>query len=147
MNIFLDIDGVLNSYITKNAFDSQCVANFNILLEKTNADVILSSSWRHLIYNGMFSIKGFEFLLKSHGVSNLKLAGMTEDDTSECSKRIDQINNYVKEHNLKNYVALDDYFLDKDNSVRVNGSSGLQIKDVDLAIKILNKSCGCDGSI
>jgi len=50
--IFLDIDGVLNCDKTPNprkfpyVVDKRLLARFNRLIERTNAKVVLSSSWR-----------------------------------------------------------------------------------------------------
>lgn len=133
--IFLDIDGVLNSYKDRS-FNYDCVNRFNTIIEKTNADIVLSSSWRHFIPKGMFSLKGLHFLLQSHGV-NGNLIDTTEHDTSEVSKRVDQIRNYIEKHKVDRYVILDDYFIDLNNFVKVNGNFGLQNCDVELAIKFL----------
>lgn len=50
--IFLDIDGVLatpNSCQKEKSwrsFDCECVENLNELVEKTNSDIVISSTWR-----------------------------------------------------------------------------------------------------
>lgn len=43
--IFLDVDGVINipPYMT---FDQECLSNLKVLLEKTEAKIVISSSWR-----------------------------------------------------------------------------------------------------
>lgn len=51
--IFLDFDGVIN---TQNAkFDKKAIANLHRLLEKTDAKVVISSTWR---------LQGMEYILK-----------------------------------------------------------------------------------
>jgi hypothetical protein len=53
--IFLDVDGVLNCYTTPGwdgtiltGLDRQMVRNFLFLVARSGADVVLSSSWRHV---------------------------------------------------------------------------------------------------
>lgn len=60
--LFLDIDGVLNhgdwfasdgykrnqSNWEISMFDPECVARLNIIMEKTNAELVISSSWRSM---------------------------------------------------------------------------------------------------
>lgn len=51
--IFLDLDGVLRplySYIGKDSygekFDNKCIEAFRYLIKNTNADIVLSSTWK-----------------------------------------------------------------------------------------------------
>jgi len=52
--IFLDIDGVLNNRDTWGnrplikAFDKDCIAAFNKIIDATGARIVISSSWRNL---------------------------------------------------------------------------------------------------
>lgn len=82
--IFLDIDGVLNSaqfhadntngegvVIVNGAFDAtahidpQRVARLNCLIESTNAEVVVSSSWRKL-----FGLERTQSSLKAKGFAH-----------------------------------------------------------------------------
>ena len=68
--IFLDIDGVLNQ--TGNAaslpFDPNCVMYLNHVIKETGAHIVISSAWRYQILEGHMTLKGFEFLMKTHGL-------------------------------------------------------------------------------
>ena len=49
--IFLDIDGVLNSETydknrTAGAIDPECAKRLNRIIKETNADIVISSSWK-----------------------------------------------------------------------------------------------------
>ena len=47
--IFLDVDGVLNSdksLMTDDSLEDALIENLKVIVEKTNAKIILSSAWR-----------------------------------------------------------------------------------------------------
>jgi hypothetical protein len=47
--LFLDVDGVLNTYASmglEEQLDERCVANLLRIIEEANPDVVLSSTWR-----------------------------------------------------------------------------------------------------
>ena len=44
--IFLDIDGVLDTYKSHYMLDPELMAQLGILLEITDASIVISSSWR-----------------------------------------------------------------------------------------------------
>ena len=46
--IFLDIDGVLN-YRDSDIIDDRCLDNLKFILEKTEAKIVLISSWKHFL--------------------------------------------------------------------------------------------------
>lgn len=53
--IFLDIDGVLNTDIYKNAvIEPEMVRNLKYIVEETNAQIVLSSSWKSGYYQTKF---------------------------------------------------------------------------------------------
>lgn len=69
--IFLDFDGVLNNYAAvfvalaegrAQAIDRACVARLNRLVEASDADVVVSSSWREL-----HSLEELRAILEAHG--------------------------------------------------------------------------------
>ncbi len=73
--LFLDIDGVLNANGSYKAdsesrnLDPRCVANLNRLVQTTDCKIVLSSAWRYMILNGAMTIKGFQYMLRTHGVT------------------------------------------------------------------------------
>lgn len=71
--LFLDIDGVLNGHTKHpgspyNGIDPACMARLNRVLVATDADVVLSTAWRYQIICGAVTVRGFEFMLHSHGL-------------------------------------------------------------------------------
>ena len=167
--IFLDIDGVLNSEHTldescenmdqkmASIISDQLVKNLSYLVEKTDAKIILSSSWR--IYfnentkksNNLFAL----ILLASLDKHNLELHDMTPFVKGQfSSERGLEIKTYIDKHNIKNYVVIDDEefsdfskHLDMSKFIQTNfgdettniENEGLTKELAEKAIKILNK--------
>lgn len=143
--IFLDIDGILNHHDTKIPYgiERQCVQNLNNLIQNTKANIVLISSWRYFIIDGIMTLKGFELLLRSHGINCLnRIIGLTPPDDI-IPERNDQIKLWLsatKEH-IDSFVILDDCedFPDYiDNYIKIDGYFGLTNKHVENATKILN---------
>lgn len=144
---FLDLDGVLNSFSSYDWSEGpealllpRCVANFNKIIEATAASIVLSSSWRHYILGGHMTVRGFEHLLRSHGVRGSMIGHTCHD--SDADTRGQQIRLWRRQNVHRGpYVVLDD--LDDGisdcglNFVRVNGTIGLSADDADRAIQYL----------
>lgn len=160
--IFLDIDGVLNSEhtwddeITESICD-QYLENLRHIVEKTNAKIILSSSWR--IYFGqnindprnIFAIH----LINSFDKHNLKLHDMTPFIKGNFSnERGLEIKTYINQNNITDYVVIDDEefsdfkkHLEMSRFIQTNfgdetttiENEGLNEKIAKKAIEILNK--------
>lgn len=141
--LFLDIDGVLNSeeYIinrdkkVKDDIDIKKVFLLEGIVRKTNCSVVLSSSWRFLglerINNALGDL-GSYISIKHH-------------TTLKRGDRGKQILEYIKKHNIKDYVVLDDEIIDiknyipKERLVKTSWEKGLQKEHSERVIKILNK--------
>lgn len=145
--IFLDIDGVLNGHDFDAAAQScrmrrECVERFNRLLAATGAKVVLSSAWRYLVTGGAMTLKGFGYMLRTHGVVGCDLIGHTCTD-EDCAGRGKQIAKWLSESplNFDSYVVLDDDtydILDAGHSlVCTDGALGLTDANVDAAIRLL----------
>lgn len=121
--IFLDIDGVLNSEHTLNKscenmdqkiasiISDQLVKNLSYLVKKTDAKIILSSSWRvYFNENTKKSINLFALiLLAALDKHNLELNDMTPFVKGQFSnERGLEIKTYVEKNNITNYVVIDD---------------------------------------
>jgi hypothetical protein len=85
--IFLDIDGVLNAHHYMREAQScnicrPCVVQFNRVIKATGAKVVLSSAWRYMVHGKTMSLKGFGYMLRTHGAIGLTtlLVGLTEPD-------------------------------------------------------------------
>ena len=115
--IFLDFDGVLNT--PKGKFDQKAIDNLRYLLERSDAKVIISSTWR---------LHGMEYIQKLW--QDYHLPGEVVGLTPSCNS-IDF-----------SYIILDDeedfLFSQREHLVKVEGSKGLDKADVRVAIQILN---------
>lgn len=139
--IFLDIDGVLNYYGMPDnrlyLIDRRAVETLNLLIEKTGAKIVISSTWRLL--NSLAMIKS---LLIEKGFKG-EIVGKTPSINTNGRIRGDEIQAWLEEHpDVKEYVILDD---DSDMGplkgrlVKVDGKFGLLTDDVTKAIEILQK--------
>jgi hypothetical protein len=167
--IFLDIDGVLNSEHTldescenmdqkmASIISDQLVKNLSYLVEKTDAKIILSSSWRVYFNNNIKNPNNIfaMALLASLNKYNLKLHDMTPYLKGPySSERGLEIKTYIDKNNIENYVIIDDEefsdfktHLDMSRFIQTNfgdesttiENEGLNIKVAKKAIEILNK--------
>ena len=138
IHIFLDIDGVLatsNQYYTNPKkwhaeytcyrFDKKCVDVFNSILDKINDYVIiLSSDWQD-----KYSLEAMNRIFEWNEV-NAKITDFTgmawgikffrASELEEC--RAYDINKYVDDHKIKNWLAIDDLdlspWIDEDHFIR-----------------------------
>lgn len=102
--IFLDVDGVLNNkdYLLKTkdalALDPKCIKNFKYIIKKTNARVVLSSSWR----NSKTKIIQLEI--------NLGIRFLDKTENLYDKDRSEEIKLWLESNNDKvlNYVVIDD---------------------------------------
>lgn len=162
--IFLDIDGVLNhSETSKNKLQNKsiividmndeqgiaeimiepdCIAVLNELVDKSEAKLVLSSSWFHL-----FGLEKTERILKLGGLKH-DLFNHTPRKLS--SNRHHEISFYLAEHpKVTSYVILDDlpkdnFYKHKDKVVQTfmqksEEEGGFQSKHLKEALVILNK--------
>lgn len=118
--IFLDIDGVLalpTQYYSKKrniynayGFDHKCVRILNDIVENTGAEIVLSSDWK-LNYdldtmNNIFFINGIKSYIVHYTPSLWGVKYFNLNELEAC--RAAEILQYVKNHNISNYVAIDD---------------------------------------
>lgn len=144
--IFLDIDGVLNNHTTLIpwGFDNECIKYFNWILQKTDAKIIISSAWRYLIIDGQMTLKGFETMMRTHGINCLnRVIGLTTLDDI-IFEREDQIKLWisVKKESIEKFIIIDDCWefpTYKNNFVHTDGYYGLTFKDAEKAIQILGE--------
>jgi hypothetical protein len=143
--IFLDIDGVLNhsSIINgpreiKASLCPENVYNFNKIMLAVDAKIIVSSSWRYMIHNGTMTIKGFNYLLNSHGLIGEVLDITRKDNTSD-EPRFNQIWDSLSQYCVENYVILDDDISAKGDHrfIHTDMRYGLTEELADKAISIL----------
>ncbi len=149
--IFLDVDGVLNGKKTKArcqgyiGIDSKKVKLLAKLVNETGATIILSSSWKHYWdKNPEYCDKFGTYLNKKLLQENLTIFDKTFD--RKKWRRGEGIKNYIEEHDIKNFVILDDeafdfyeYKLIYENWIRTDYyAGGISEEQIDLAIRKLN---------
>lgn len=154
--IFLDIDGVLNSWSTGYKITTEKLQLLNDLIEQTGAKIVISSSWRI----GSKDVK--EFLEKNFKKSKFRLDSFKDVTNQECISNIfynstidltdtfgplrgDEIKRWLDNHadEVESYVILDDDsdMLDEqlEHLVQTDTYFGLTDREVHLATLILTK--------
>ena len=151
--IFLDFDGVMDtSYydhiLSKEGkpgndeygavFDPYCIRNLKRIIEETEADIVVSSSWKY-----MMSYQDFLNMWKDRG-----LPGFITDVTPnpvDRRKRGDEIDAWIEEFKTEcQYVIIDDLEANNFNEHQiprlliVNPFFGLDEETAERAIQILN---------
>lgn len=166
--IFLDIDGVLNSRAYYHARQSMADRNYNLsddrierfaireldltplallreLVKKTNAKIVISSTWRigrdPLWFRLWFSIRGVDFPKDCIIDCTTELEAIKDDDGNYIGRGM-EINKWMKDNNFDGkYVILDDDsdFLpdQKPNFVQTTHKDGFLWDHYDKALKIL----------
>lgn len=150
MYLFLDIDGVLNGHswneeAQSNTLDKRCVWCFNQILRAKEPKVVIISAWRYMINNYAITTRGFEYLLRTHGVSaKLNIVGTTASD-EQYPTRDAQIQQYLDENEIYNkFIILDD--MDMGWCVAMGGHwyqpssyHGLRRKDIQPILNLMDK--------
>lgn len=165
--IFLDINGVLNSEHTlddKSTSDAfiicdQYLENLRNIVEKTDAKLVLSSSWRVYFNNNIKNPNNIfaMILLASLAKHNLELHDMTPFVKGPFSnERGLEIKTYIDQHDITDYVVIDDEefsdfktHLDMSKFVQTTfghetttiENESLNKKVAEKSIEILNKGC------
>jgi len=163
--IFLDIDGVIatdaqyfmntTKFRKKNEwaeelrvpypFDKGCVKILNEILEYTNAEIVLSSSWKK-----MYRLEDLDVIFKKNGIVKSPIATTSNIYASASNitkNRVAEIEEYLTNNKVGKYVVIDDLPLDEymtstnndDKFVKTIDSEGLkQLNIKEKILKILN---------
>lgn len=153
--IFLDIDGVLNTFYTKEltpdgglGVEPQKLQLLSDIVQKTNAQIILVSSWKDYwgkdANDSGYWKKDGKYLDREFEKFGLKIEDKTKGDDNLRGQGIDL---FLKENNVSNFVILDDYVYPDykkynllKNLCQCHGmEEGLTKEIAKKAIKILNK--------
>lgn len=110
--IFLDIDGVLNSAHNwpDNNLDDRLITNLKHIVNETNAEIVLSSSWKNFFNENVNTTHklGLE-LLQVFNENELTIKDITPyPDGRYTINRGLEIKSYIDRHKIKNYVVIDD---------------------------------------
>lgn len=141
--IFLDFDGVINT--PKGKFAKKAVANLLHLVERSDAKIIISSTWR---------LQGMEYILKLWQEHHMpgEVIGLTPSCNSINFSNVDGQEEWQGLHGCKGleiaewlrlnakepyrYIILDDeediLFAQQEHLVCVDGSKGLTLTDFTL---------------
>ena len=149
--IFLDFDGVITTYNSKWKIDMNNIKIINDICDKTNAKIVVTSSWRIGYRGDVLAFNGYltQYIIEHNYLDNVQdtfdkfignIVGMTE---SIGGWRGDEIKLYMNEHpEVENYVILDD---DSDmcdyqlfNFVQTDTYEGITERDAKLCVDILN---------
>ena len=151
--IFLDIDGVLDTYKSHYMLDSVLLDRLGNILGRTGAWIVISSSWRSNDVastvefmtdpdNPSVGSNPFPFTDKVVGITPI-LYSVIDGDFDRPATRGEEIAAYLKEHPCDNYVILDDCDeMQRDqwpHLVLVNDEVGLTDENVEKAVSILNQ--------
>lgn len=141
--LFLDIDGVLNSVVSRKlnrpANNDEfyiCTHNAKILnllfLKDPNIKVVIISNWKDAI-----SLSEINRLFKASGL-NCNVCDKTEFKKS----RAEEVKQYIDEHNIEKYCIIDDenWFYEEQSFYHVYPDSfdGITYRNLQLVFKFLN---------
>lgn len=155
--IFLDVDGVLTSedYLNGVEFDlsEEKIKLLKKIVEQTNAKIVLSSSWKNKTRNfpvleNLLNKNDLEIYDTTPEIKRIRRINHKYMDlpiVNIDSKRGEEINKWVLDHNPESFVILDDnlhnfdkFDLDK-HLVQTNYyDGGLKEEHVEKALEILN---------
>ncbi len=142
--VFLDIDGVLNSFNSDNEHDftpaglfSKGILWLEEIYEKTEAQVVICSTWR-----GAYSINYFKGMFAAKGWFRPKIYGLTPKLSSAF--RGSEVEAYIRnlyelDISVYSYVIFDDgsdYF-DYQPLIHIDGQIGIQETHIDKALMML----------
>jgi hypothetical protein len=151
--LFLDIDGVLNSFDDYGVDGKEFIENIenltfilskrqmsllNNIIDKYHPKIILSSYWRNryslLTLQNKFEAAGFKG----------KILAITPSFGGEHEDRWQQIKHYIEDNDVSNYIILDDSPLDRKNTkfpnwVKTDSYHGLDHKHLREIDKIWQK--------
>jgi len=137
--LFLDIDGVLNSFSDYNMTGEKFLENINDLcfivsgkqinllnqiVEKYNPEIVLSSYWRK-----RYPLSEINEIFQKNGFKGTIIA-KTDQTGEEHEDRWAQIKRFVDKNNVKSYIILDDDSLGNEaiNHIRTDPYVGIEKK-------------------
>ena len=148
MTIFLDIDGVLRTHksdlewslqlgvpiplsVYDRRFDRKIVSYINEVVGYTRAKIVITSTWRV-----KHSLEELKQIFRDNGIT-AEIVGKTDIGLN----RGEEIEQYISENEIENYVVIDDQVNDilkhipKERVIKVDPIKGFE--DVEKAIDIL----------
>ena len=147
--IFLDFDGVISTYEKGWRFDVEKIELLKEIVDKTDAKIVVTSSWKRGFTEVDNFIKSFYDKPRNKDLKKVTIfdwfANSIYDITdNNGSWRGDEIQRWIDKHNeeIESYVILDDDSDFHDNQlfnfVQTDTYEGITSREVKLCIKILN---------
>lgn len=161
--IFLDIDGVLNTerwHLNEgqnspqdqfgDSFDPEAVANLVLIIEKTGADIVISSSWKFSGHESMQAmwrerkLPGKVIGITPSTLSDEMLLKADPDELDKMPFKGYDVKEWLSNHSkqIKNYVIIDDEnsFLPEQRSrlILTDPKCGISKEDAGRVINLLN---------
>jgi hypothetical protein len=156
----LDIDGVLNRHRAhENGYcgiDPECVRWLNFILARVpDVQLLIHSAWRYMVIGGRMDLKGFEYMLLTHGVNcENRIIGHTESDSvrhrgpetkdADLHERAAQIawawGQIGRDAGV--LVVVDDLPLNLKGFVQTDGAVGLTETDASRIVNLLRQQSG-----
>lgn len=151
--LFLDIDGVLNSFDDYDVDGKEFLENIhnltfilsdrqisllNNIIDKYHPKIILSSYWRN-----RYSLKTLQNKFEDAGFKG-KILAITPSFGGEHEDRWQQIKHYIDDNDVSDYIILDDSPLDRKNTkfpnwIKTDSYHGLDQKHLREIDKIWQK--------
>lgn len=149
--IFLDIDGVVNCWGTKErapskviGVEQRLITYIKEIVDATGAKIVLSSTWRKDWAFNLLNGKDWDYLREEFARQDLYFFDYTP--SRKDSHRGREIEKWLEdtEYDIYSYVVIDDEMFDiwelhGGHMVQTSSIDGITPHDVDMAIKILNK--------
>jgi len=154
--IFLDVDGVLNSYEWRiknreknnriiKCLDEEPIKILSKIVETTNAKIVLSSSWRGLDSESVF-LRILKEKLEKFNMSIFSMTGKSKKKKSRGWEIRDWLKDNKHIYNVTSFVIIDDDSFDIANHkktllpyyIKTSFKDGLQEKHVDKILHVLN---------
>lgn len=149
--IFLDIDGVVNSYSTKErapskviGVEQRLIAHIKEIVDATGAKLVLSSTWRKDWAFDLMDGKDWHYLRDEFAKQDLYFMDYTP--SRRDSHRGEEIKEWLTstEYDVESYVIIDDEMFDiwdlhDGHMVQTSYIDGIKPGAVKMAIEILEK--------
>ena len=149
--IFLDIDGVVNCWDTKErapskviGVEQRLIALIKEIVDATDAKLVLSSTWRQDWFYDYLDGEDWPYLRSEFAKQNLFFLDYTP--LHKDRHRGEEIKDWLEntEYDVKSYVVIDDEMFDirdlhEGHMVQTSFDSGIKPGAVKMAIKILEK--------
>lgn len=102
--LFLDIDCVINLDL---GWCSESIETLHSIIEQTNAKVVISSDWKYEytidVLQNIFINAGIKAEIFDYTPDIIPKTGQSLEKV-----RVDEINKYIRQNDVANYVAVDD---------------------------------------